>query len=283
MPKATQALPPSPPQVQPAGFLHDMTYRLQVLGKSLPPSAAPVGQSTPAPTKRGSSGGVRPGGATDNPSGWQSPVKKEGSLASALGLSPAQMKWLGDKLAKSRTIAEDLEDLGAISKANGSMDAAEFDTWLRQPENERVFGTYKRYILQAPLDPLDGIKSWYYGDKEHQTPTAIFTQLAVLRDDQKQELLNLALPNFEFHDIEALVTLAHKGSDPAPRRLIAEKLLHLAAAPQTFRNGPYFARVLAFQLLRLMGEDPKSLGARPDRPCDWHLLQGSRLRRPLRG
>jgi outer membrane immunogenic protein len=25
------------------------------------------------------------------------------------------------------------------------------------------------------------------------------------------------------------------------------------------------------------------LGARPDRRCDWHLLQGSRLRRPLRG
>jgi hypothetical protein len=31
MPEATQSLPPSPAQVQPAGFLHDMIQRLRVL------------------------------------------------------------------------------------------------------------------------------------------------------------------------------------------------------------------------------------------------------------
>jgi hypothetical protein len=35
--------------------------------------------------------------------------------------------------------------------------------------------------------------------------------------------------------------------------------------------------------IRKLELDMKRLGARLDTRCDWHLLQGSRLRRPLRG
>ncbi len=178
-----------------------------------------------------------------------------------LGLSPEQMKWLWGKLANSTTVKDDLEDLAAISNAKDCMDDAAFDAWLLKPENKRAAGTYFRYVVQAPPAPLDGIQTWFYSDESHQKPAAVAAQLAVLGNDQKQELLDLAFTRFDFKNIKTLVGLIQKQGDPALRRVIADKLLHMAVAPQSFRDGPHLACAYALQFSRAMDGDAKGLGA----------------------